>query len=494
MGVLTRELIEWRDKIRAVALNHGLDFFEVVYELMSGDEINEIAAYGGFPVRYPHWRFGMEFEQLDKSHAYGLSKIYELVINNDPSIAYLQESNELVDQKLVMAHVYGHSDFFKNNIYFGHTNRKMVDTMAAHAARVRRHMDKYGQETVEDFIDAVLSIENLIDPNRVFLDDKANRVSLPETDLEPVQVGRIRGKEYLDSYLNPPEYMAEEKKRLEAERRERQRLPERPERDVLLFLIHFAPLERWQQDIVDIIREESYYFLPQMQTKIMNEGWASYWHTKIMTEFALEASEVLDYADKCAGVFSMPPGNFNPYKVGIELFRDIERRWNRGQFGKEWEQCEDYEEKMRWDTATGLGREKIFEVRRLYNDISFLDTFLTPEFCNEQQLFVHRYNERTRRREISDREFDAIKLQLLTSLTNGGQPVIRVGDANYENRGELLLQHDHQGLDLDVNYARATLGNVHKIWGRPVHIHSYVEDKEILFTHDGAEFKDTLIA
>ena len=491
---LTPELASWRDRIRAVALEQGLDFFEVVFELLSWEQINEVAAYGGFPTRYPHWRFGMEFEHLTKSHAYGLSKIYELVINNDPSVAYLQESNEVVDQKLVMAHVYGHSDFFKNNIFFGHTNRKMIDTMATHATRIRRHMDRIGQERVEDFIDAVLSLENLIDANRVFLDDRSNRVAVPKEEDEPIQVGRIRAKEYLDPFVNPPGVLEEERQRLERERAARRRVPERPERDVLLFLIQFAPLERWQQDVLDIVREESYYFLPQMQTKIMNEGWASYWHTKIMTEFALDASELIDYAEKCAGVFSMPPGNFNPYKVGLELFRDIERRWNRGQFGTAWEECEDQDEKARWDLGLGRGKEKIFEVRRLYNDVTFLDTFLTPEFCDQQQLFVHRYNERTKRREISDREFDMIKMQLLTSLTNGGQPIIKVVESNYENRGELLLEHDHQGLDLDLGYARATMANLQRIWGRPVHILTGIDGKERIYSHDGTAFKETLVA
>ena len=93
-----------------------------------------------FPTRYPHWRWGMEYERLSKSHEYGLSKIYELVINNNPAIAYLLEGNSMVDQKLVMAHVFGHNDFFKNNIFFEKTNRKMIDGMANHAARVRRHM------------------------------------------------------------------------------------------------------------------------------------------------------------------------------------------------------------------------------------------------------------------------------------------------------------------------------------------------------------------
>src|SRR5436853_1053457 len=123
MGNLTPELSKCRDEIREVARNYGLDFYEVIYELIDHDELNMVAAYGGFPVRYPHWRFGMEYEQLSKSYEYGLSKIYEMVINNNPAIAYLLEGNSLVDQKLVMAHVFAHVDFFKNNYYFRATDQ-----------------------------------------------------------------------------------------------------------------------------------------------------------------------------------------------------------------------------------------------------------------------------------------------------------------------------------------------------------------------------------
>jgi stage V sporulation protein R len=490
---LPRELAEARKEIREVARSFGLDFYETVFELLSWEQMNEVAAFSGFPIRYPHWRFGMEYEQLSKSHTYGLSKIYELVINNDPCFAYLQEANELMDQKLVMAHVYGHCDFFKNNIFFAHTNRKMVDAMANHGMRVRRHMDRVGQEKVEDFFDTALSLENLIDPNRVFLEPRAlaPRPPVEEEVEEPVR--KMRSKEYLDSFVNPPEFLEAQKRKLEEARERRRHVPERPERDILGFLIQHAPLERWQQDVLEIVRDEAYYFLPQMQTKIMNEGWASYWHSRIMTERILLDSEVIDYADKCAGVFSMPPGRFNPYKVGLELWRDIETRWDRGQFGKDWEECDNYEERTHWDTGAGKGQEKIFEVRKMYNDVTFIDTFLTPDFCDRAQLFVHRYNERTRRHEIADRDFQHIKQQLLFQLTNHGQPIIHVADANFENRGELLLEHAHQGIDLDLNYARGTMENLHKIWQRPVHVRTVVGEKPKLLTFDGQEFSDRTV-
>ncbi|MES3037191.1 MAG: SpoVR family protein, partial [Bdellovibrionota bacterium] len=163
MANLTPELEAERVKILATAKSYGLDCFDTIFEIITYDQISQFAAYGGFPVRYPHWRFGMEYEHLSKSYEYGLSKIYEMVINTDPCYAYLMEGNLMMDQKLVMAHVYGHCDFFKNNIWFSKTNRKMMDEMANHATRIRRYVDRYGYDTVETFIDLCLSMENLID-------------------------------------------------------------------------------------------------------------------------------------------------------------------------------------------------------------------------------------------------------------------------------------------------------------------------------------------
>ena len=151
------------------ARNYGLDFFPTIFEVVDADELNAIASFGGFPTRYPHWRFGMEYEQLSKGYTYGLQKIYEMVINNNPCYAYLMRSNALVDQKLVMAHVYGHCDFFKNNYWFSQTNRKMMDEMANHGNRIRRYMDRFGVDEVEAFIDACLSIEDLIDIHSPFI-------------------------------------------------------------------------------------------------------------------------------------------------------------------------------------------------------------------------------------------------------------------------------------------------------------------------------------
>lgn len=484
---LPPHLRDIQTEVEGYAREFGLDFWETIFEVINFDQMNMVAAYGGFPNRYPHWRFGMEYDRLSKGYEYGLSKIYELVINNEPSYAYLLESNMDVDQKLVMAHVFGHVDFFKNNFSFAHTNRKMMDEMANHATKVRRYIDKLGIEVVEDFVDRALSLENLIDYQSPYI--RRHRSVEPEGEQQEVR-GFRNEREYMAGYINPSWFLDEQRQKIEEAKAAKKKYPERPQRDVLLFLIENAPLEPWEREVLSIIREEAYYFAPQGQTKIMNEGWASYWHSTIMTTRALKDSEIIDYADHHSGTLGTRPGVINPYKLGIELFRDIEDRWNKGRFGKAWGECDDMVERRRWDTGAGLGREKIFEVRRHYNDVTFIDEFLTPEFCVEQKLFVYGFNEKGNRWEIMDREFRKVKQKLLSSLTNFGQPMIEVVDANYDNRGELMLVHKHEGVDLKMDYARDTLQNVAHVWRRPVNLYTRTDGRGVILRFDGKEHSE----
>jgi stage V sporulation protein R len=490
MSNLPAYLYDIQKEIEGYGKEFGLDFWETSFEILDYKRMQEVAAFGGFPVRYPHWRFGMDFEGLTKSHVYGLSQIYEMVINNNPAIAYLLEGNSLVDQKMVIAHVLGHVDFFKNNYFFSKTNRKMIDTMANHATRVRRHVERLGLDKVEGFIDACLCLENLIDPMSPFIVRKPPEKP-SDKEPEPLKdVPRLRSKDYMQSFINPPEFVAEQRKKMERERDKPKKFPAEPERDVLLFLLMHAPLEAWERDILEIVRAEAYYFAPQRQTKILNEGWAAYWHSKIMTEKALKASEIIDYADHNAGVLSSAPGQFNPYKVGISLLRHIEERWDKGRFGKEWSECDDYETRRTWDKRLGLGRQKIFEVRRLYNDVTFVDEFFTEDFCRENQFFSFSLNERSGNYEIDSREFQKVRQKILFQLTNFGEPFIFVEDANHDNRGELLLHHRHEGQDLHDEHARATLNALERIWRRPVNLRTTLDGKAKLLRFDGREHSE----
>jgi stage V sporulation protein R len=887
-----------KDEIEGYARGYGLDFYETIFEVVDADDLNEIAAYGGFPTRYPHWSFGMQYEELKRSYEYGLSKIYEMVINNDPCYAYLMRCNHVVDQKLVMAHVYGHCDFFKNNAFFAHTTRKMMDEIANHGARIRRYVERFGEDEVEAFLDRCQSIDDLIDIHSVAIKrrDDPNKYefkSATDDGAEEEAPRKFKAKPYLDEFMNPKAKEAEDEATVKS-RQDAPSFPDHPEKDVLLFLIEHAPLKNWQRDVLSIVRDEAYYFYPQAQTKIMNEGWAcvladvlvptdrglvpagelvahripatvadgiaqqavydwakfadretvtirtrrglklggstthrvmsgrgewkrldelavgdrvkmargtnlwatqavqlnwapaerltvndicaqagvsvrtlyrhldgkrvkaaaaleplvarhrtelavggmtllkkrravtipttvdkrfgaflgyligdghisdvkrtlglttgdepqadhfaalteelfgitprrtwdetkwrirfssgtvrdflvslglktgfaarektvpdcilrspkpvvaaflralydcdgyagphglilstssermsevvqqlllnfgilstrrpkkdgcwhvhtqgasaqvfaqqigfglerkasrlteyvgnrqwfkeeptddevvsiergradvydfsvtethryaaagfinhnSYWHSTIMTTKVLQPSEVIDYADHHSGTMATSGRRLNPYKLGIELLRDIERRWNMGQFGPEWDACDDADKRRTWNKDTGLGRQKIFEVRKIYNDIQFIDTFLTPEFCKEYKLFSFNYQQPTKNYVIESREFEQVKQRLLASLTNFGKPWIEVLNGNHRNRGELLLRHRYSGVELKQDEAQDTLANLRFIWGRPVHLETVVDDKPTLLSFDGQDHTKQVI-
>jgi stage V sporulation protein R len=256
--------------------------------------------------------------------------------------------------------------------------------------------------------------------------------------------------------------------------------------------------ERWQDEVVSLEhgRGDVYDVSVEGTHRYAAGGLVnhnSYWHATIMTQRAVRASEIIDFADQNAGTLAMSPGSMNPYKIGIELFRDIEDRWNKGKFGKEYEDCDDLEVRRRWDRKLGLGRQKIFEVRRIYNDVMFIDAFLTEEFCERLKLYVYGWDSRSGQHTIVSRDWRKVKQRFLFSLTNLGNPIIHVTDANYANRGELYLLHRYEGIPLDVEKAKDTLKNLHSLWRRPVHIETMDDDRGRLLSFDGTEHKTARI-
>ncbi|MBW2261862.1 MAG: SpoVR family protein [Deltaproteobacteria bacterium] len=484
---LPRHLREIQAKLTEYARGFGLDFYTIMFEVLSYEEMNEVASYGGFPKRYPHWRFGMEYERMSKSYSYGLHKIYEMVINNDPCYAYLLEGNSLVDQRMVMAHVMAHCDFFKNNMFFAHTNRKMMNAMANHGARIAGYMNRFGRDEVERLLDSCLSLDNLIDPIRA---PGMVRGETPERESDAAAEpsgADVDERSYMFRFMEPGEPDDGVAEDMEPEPRPLSIQADAYGQDVMGFLLHHAPLKGWEQTVLDIVRREAYYFVPQAQTKIMNEGWATYWHSRIMTEKVLTAADVVDYADHASSVLATTGNQINPYKLGVELFRHIQSRWDSGRFGKEYEECTDAAARASWDMETGQGLRKIFEGRRCYNDITFIDEFFTDEFCEEQNLFTMRYVDHRERWEVISRSARKVKMALLGQLTNLGNPIISVLDANHANRGELLLAHQHEGADLRIDWARDVLENLCRLWKRPVHIATVLKDKEVHLRYDGQD-------
>jgi stage V sporulation protein R len=308
-------------------------------------------------------------------------------------------------------------------------------------------------------------------------------------------IPRLKAKGYMDRYINTEDFLRAQKKKIEDRKKREKKFPEFPERDILGFLVEHAPLNRWQRDILAMVREESYYFAPQRMTKIMNEGWATKIHSHFMTTRLAEDTDIIDYCDSQSRAIAQGR-SLNPYRIGLFLFKDIEERWNRGQFGPEWERCVDMEKKKNWDLKLGLGKEKIFHVRQTHNDLTFIDEFLTPEFCIEQKLFAHKPDQ-FGYTEIS-REFNKVKDEFLKQLAGGGSPVIQILNANFENRGELLLEHVYDSKELHEPKAKDTLENLFKLWTRPVHINTVEVDENgeevtVRWSYGGEDHKKVVL-
>ncbi len=471
------------EQLHKESLAVGLDPYTTIFEVLDYKKLNEVAAFGGFPTRYPHWRWGMDYDRLSKNYRYGLGKIYELVINNDPCYAYLLDSNSEAIQKTVIAHVYGHSDFFKNNLWFKQTHKKMLNQMASHATYIKKIIDEIGYNKVENFIDICLSLEDLIDINSYKSFPKSKSMDIKDSSIVRA---KNTSKAYLDKYMN--------KKDIVPKKKEAEENILLPQDDILLFLVANAPLAAWQKNILSIIRDESYYFLPQRQTKILNEGWATYWHSEMMTKIRpLAASEIVDYCDQYSSIIQNTPGQLNPYRLGLNLLRHIKNRWDKGRFGIEYLTCTSVTERQTWDTKVNKGIEKIFEVRKIHNDVTFIDEFVDDDFCREHDLFVTSQKSTNTSGQV-EKDYSAkeVKKELLNGLTNIGNPIIKVIDSNYNNSGQLVLKHKFCGKSLRKDYAMETLKNIHSIWLRPVHLVTKVSGSEKIWSYPEQEANDSI--
>jgi stage V sporulation protein R len=447
-------------EITEIAKGFGLDFYPMRYEICPADIIYTFGAYG-MPTRFAHWSFGKAFQKMKLQYDLNLSRIYELVINSNPCYAFLLKGNSLIQNKLIVAHVLAHCDFFKNNARFANTSRDMVESMAASAERIRRYELEHGKEQVEQFLEHGLAIQEHIDPSLIQKPRQKNTTrdkyppSRPTTPYD--DLWRLDGED------------KEEDKQVLA-----RRFPEQPEKDLVLFLLnHSRGLEKWQQDILTVLREEMLYFWPQMETKIMNEGWASYWHIRIMRELDLTEAETVEFAKLNASVIQPSTTSINPYYLGLKIFEDIKRRYDSP--------TQEEREQKGWEP--GRGTEKIFEVREMEMDTSFIRNYLTKALVEELDLYVFQRegNEWT----ITDKRWEAVRESLIASRVNGGYPMIVVEDGDYRDNGELYLKHRFENLELDVKYIEKTLPHVYALWGRPVHIETVIEKKPVLFSYSG---------
>jgi len=456
----------------------GCDFPPTVVEMLTYDEISEIAAYGGFPVRYPHWKWGMEYEELQRGYMHGMHRIYEMVVNTNPCYLYCLDSNTLLDNVTVVAHALGHADFFKNNIYFSQTSQNMMNELANHGTRIRKYMSRWGKERVTEFIDHVLRIETLIDPSKAWK-PKKYKDNIPRDSRKYHHPNRLKveeGHDYMDDYVNTENWIKKQHEQIERiEAAEYLDVFIGSTKDIMGFIRDNAPLKAWESDIVSMLYEESMYFAPQRMTKTINEGHASWVDYNIIAKEGLsglgqeyESGGIIEYAQHKMGVLG-GKYSMNPYKLGFNLLCDIEERWNKGKFGKEWEECQDSKEKENWDKNLGLGKEKVFEVRKLYNDVTLIMEFFTPEFCEKYEFFEWKKYPNGEYK-IESKDSEKIKNKLVSRYMNGGLPDIRLVDPNHKNKGIMLLQHRWNGRTLHDAYLKPVLESLRALWKNDVYL------------------------
>lgn len=450
------------DEITEIAKGFGLDFFPMRYEICPPEIIYTFGAYG-MPSRFSHWSFGKQFHMMKLQYDLGLSKIYELVINSNPCYAFLLNSNSLVQNKLIVAHVLAHCDFFKNNARFQNTQRDMVESMSATAERIAAYEKKYGVHEVEVFLDAVLAIQEHIDPSLM--------KSKFDWALEELEEDEAVKRETAYDDL----WKLDEKPKIGPEplKKKKRMLPPKPEKDIVLFIEEYSShLEDWQRDILTMMREEMLYFWPQLETKIMNEGWASYWHQRILRSLDLTSDEAVEFASLNAGVVQPSKTQINPYYLGVKMFEDIEERFDNPT-----------EEMKKWGAVPGKGREKMFEVREIESDISFLRNYLTKDFVEREDLYL--FEKQGNDYKVSDKNWENVRDQLITMRVNGGFPFITVINGDYSGNGELYLKHHYEGVELDMRYLEKTIPYIYQLWGKSIHMETEVEDKPVVFSYEG---------
>jgi len=432
---------DWQSYVRRIeelASKSGLSFHPVDFEAVPDSFMMEIAVYG-LPVRMPHWSFGVRYiYQLVQRHM-GNSRLFEVVFPGNPGHAYLAASNGLAENVLVTAHVLGHADFSRNNLLFRRCQEQVsehiVEHAANHARQIQSAIEQYGRERVETVLDAALALEQHID-----VDQQVRRPKYPEYLTDPKLVDDAFQKRF--AALDP----TAASKGMEV--RKRAPVPPHPERDLLWFIATYAPdLESWERDIFLAVREESYYFYPVFATQIMNEGWASYWHARLLREADFIPQQAYVDAIKCHSDVVRPIAadqqvalSVNPYHLGFSM----------------WEKIIELE-----------GLDAARRIMEQDDDFGFVRNHLTRELADELGMF--RFNARADGQvKVLEHDLPALQESIIRQKYNFGAPTVAAKHVRVD--GTLELYHDHtvDGRGLDLERSRKVLEYVHRVWRRPV--------------------------
>ncbi|HTY50778.1 MAG TPA: SpoVR family protein [Steroidobacteraceae bacterium] len=433
---------DWRSYVRRLeelAQRSGLSFHPVEFEAVPDTFMMEIAVYG-LPVRMPHWSFGVRYIYQLIQRNMGHSRLFEVVFPGNPGHAYLSQGNGVAENVLVTAHVLGHADFSRNNLLFlrcqEQVSEHIVEHAASHARQIQQAIETYGPQRVEAALDAALALEQHID-----IDQRLRRERYPEylPDAKALVDDEFRRR---FASLDPAAA------RGAFETRKRAPVPPHPERDLLWFIATYAPeMESWERDIFLAVREESFYFYPVFATQIMNEGWASYWHARLLREADFIPQQFYLDAIKCHSDVVRPMAAdqqvslaVNPYHLGFSL----------------WEQIIEKE-----------GLEAARRIMQQDDDFGFIRNHLTREIADKLELF--RFNARSDGQiKVMEHDLSALHEALLAPKYNFGAPGVSV--SHLRNDGTLELVHDHRtdGRGMDVERARKVLNYIKRVWRRPV--------------------------
>ena len=431
----TKDLKEWDDKICEIANGYGLDWHEITYEICDYYEMIGHMSYHGMPSHYNHWSFGKTFERTHFNYNLGQAGLpYEMIINSNPSIAYLMLQNPLYLQILIMAHCVGHSDFFKNNRCFKNTDPDhVVSRMRNAKKRIQGYIEDplIGQEKVESFLDNLHAIKY-----------QTNRYGVPRQTRKEIKEREIR------------RYNVYKEKGilLDFEGLESRRLL-KPDHDMLSFFTEYYPdkFRNWQLDLLEIVKQDSWYFMPQIQTKILNEGWASFWHYKILHELKLPDSMHLPFLKMHNAVVRPHLGGVNPYHVGFYIFQKMEREH---------------------------GLEKCFEVRDTHDDVAALRMLLDEEDFRELNFFAYQNKKDGSAvvSEVTDHDdWKVVRNELIRNTGINMIPHIYVD--RVDSDGSLVLKHEHDGRDLDLDYADKVMDHIRKMWDKEVKLFTIIEEE-----------------
>lgn len=487
-------MIALEKRIREIAEEFGLLTADIIFEVVPAQRLMEGMAYR-FPSNFSHWSFGRDYDKYKTIYHYtGTGLPYEQVWNFEVPRALIMETNPFALKILVIAHVYGHVDYFLGNRYTkqGRIFSDLAEEARNAATRFRGYESRYGKEEVEQTIDAGMSIQWQQHPDSFFeeeLDNEAARERLLE-----LEQAKLESTKDFYSEFKKPETKQDIKKIEKKLHWLAHNNPPQPVYDLLGYVIRYSSaLKPWQRDVLTVIRNQARSLAPISRTKMANEGWASFWHTRIMRrlfeERLLTPEEhgvFLDFQSKVLQTHKM---DFNWYSIGIAIFEHIKESWNKGRFGREYEDCKDYIKKAYWDTNAGLGTQKIFEVRSCCSDRMIVEQFFTDEFIHENQLYFY---------EEAEDPFTGDTVYVITEdrpevirealkhffVLYGIQPIV-ITNSNYGRRQELYMTHLHSGVDLDPQYRDGTLKNLYFLWGNEVYLETVIDGKQALVWYDG---------